>query len=406
MTIEQTRPTATTATARHHPPPDELSQSARRRSLFLLGLTTGLFWAALYVYVPILPVYAGQLGASLATVGLLVGAYGYGQLVLRVPIGAWSDRLGRRRPFVAAGLLAAILGAVALALAGDPVGLIAARAITGIAAAAWVAFTVLFASYFPPQRATYAIGVINFVNLAAQSVATWGGSWLAQAYGWQASFWLAALLGLLGLVTLAGVAEVPLRRGPVIQASLGQMIRQPLLMTVAGAAALNTSINFATSFGFIPVYADLLGASRADLGTLTAVRLIPFAAATLGASWLVDRLGARTTVVVGQLAIALANAAVPWSGDLVALGLTQALGGIGLGLSSPVLMGLSIRAVPDGQRATAMGLFQAIYSLGMILGPWAAGGLAERAGLPSIFLAAAGLALLAALIAGRRLPTG
>jgi hypothetical protein len=49
-------------------------------------------------------------------------------------------------------LVIAGLSAVALALASEPVGLILARSLTGVAAATWVAFAVLFVSYFPPNR--------------------------------------------------------------------------------------------------------------------------------------------------------------------------------------------------------------------------------------------------------------
>ena len=382
-----------------------LSERERRRSILLLALTTGFFWAALYLYVPILPVYGVALGATLPTVGLLVGAYGFGQLLLRIPLGAWSDRIGQRRPFVAAGLVVASLGAAALALANDPAALILARGLTGVAAAAWVVFSVLFASYFPSQRATYAISIINFVNIAAQAVATYGGSVLAEAYGWHASFWGAVALGGLGLISLLGVRERRLTRSsPLTMRGILRVITTPLLLVVAGAATIGTAINFATSFGFVPVYATELGASRADLGTLTAARLVPFAVATLATAWIVDRLGARVTVVSGSALLAVANLFVPWAHDLNVLAVLQAVGGVGFGFSSPVLMGLSIRAVPNEERATAMGAYQALYSAGMIVGPWAGGWLAELAGLGSVFLAAAALAVGSAVLVALKAP--
>jgi MFS family permease len=238
-----------------------LTEAERRRSVIALLGATALFWSALYLYVPILPVYAGLLGASLPTIGLPVGSYGIGQLILRIPIGAASDRFGRRRPFVAAGLAFAGLSAVALALATEPVGLILARGLTGVAAAAWVAFTVLFASYFAQDRAAFAVSIITFVNIAAQAVATYGGSVLAQEYGWRAPFWGAAVLGGLGLLTLVAVRERPVRRAtPLTVRGMVRVMTRPALLVVAGAALLGTAINFATSFGFTPVYAAELGA--------------------------------------------------------------------------------------------------------------------------------------------------
>jgi MFS family permease len=371
----------------------------------LLALTTGLFWAALYVYVPVLPVHAEQLGASLSAIGLLVGVYGVGQLLLRVPIGVLSDRDGRRRPFVAGGLVCAGLAGVALALATDPAGLILGRALSGVAAAAWVAFAVLFASYFAPARATYAISLINFVNQVATACATYGGSLLAQAQGVQASFWGAAVLSGLGLVTLLGVRERPLTRAvPLTMRGVARVARTPLLVAVASAAVIGTAINHATSFGFIPVYATQLGASRADLGALTAARLVPFALATLGTAWLAERAGSRLAVVSGTLVTAAATFLIPWAPNLGWLAVLQALGGIGFGLSGPILMGLSIRAVPNEERATAMGVYQATYALGMIAGPWAAGWVAELAGLHAVFVAAGGLALLSVVLVAATVP--
>ena len=81
----------------------------RRRStrFFLLGIV--LYWMGLYVYVPILPVYAQSMGASLSLVGLIVASYGVVQLLLRIPLGVASDWLGRRKPFVLAGFIVLVI---------------------------------------------------------------------------------------------------------------------------------------------------------------------------------------------------------------------------------------------------------------------------------------------------------
>src|SRR3990172_4462631 len=112
------------------------THEARARSSLIVVLTaaTFLFWASLYVYVPILPVYAESLGASLSMVGIVVASYAIAQLTLRIPLGVWADRLGRRKPFVVVGFVFAALGGLGLALAPNPWMLFAARTVTGIAA--------------------------------------------------------------------------------------------------------------------------------------------------------------------------------------------------------------------------------------------------------------------------------
>ena len=72
--------------------------------LFCVG--TFFFWSSLYVYVPVLSVYARSKGASLTLAGLVVSAYGLTQLLTRIPIGFFSDVLGQRKPFVLVGFVA------------------------------------------------------------------------------------------------------------------------------------------------------------------------------------------------------------------------------------------------------------------------------------------------------------
>ncbi len=88
---------------------------AGSRTLF--ALATFLFWASLYLFVPILPVYAESLGASLTMVGVVIGSYGIAQLLLRVPIGLVADAYGQRKLLAQGGIVAACLGALLMWLA-------------------------------------------------------------------------------------------------------------------------------------------------------------------------------------------------------------------------------------------------------------------------------------------------
>src|SRR5690606_37730965 len=122
---------------------------------FLLIAATACFWGSLYLYVPILSPYAEHVGASMTLVGLIVSSYGFSQLVLRIPVGILSDRLGRRKPFIVTGFLVAAGAAAWLALASGAWGILLARTLTGVSATMWVVITVLFSSYFSAERAGY-----------------------------------------------------------------------------------------------------------------------------------------------------------------------------------------------------------------------------------------------------------
>lgn len=360
---------------------------AGQKSVYLAAAGLFCYWTSLYVYVPILPVYAQSLGASLSMVGLVVGAYGATQALVRFPLGVWSDRRGRRKPFVFAGLLAAALGCLGLALSPRPWLLVLFRGVHGLAAATWVPAAVLFASYFPAERAVRAMGFATFFISGAQVAATYGGGWLAQAYGWRAPFYAGVFLGLVGTACILGVAEKAAAPGAL--PSLGrlwQVATAPTLLVLATVSALLHYAVWASSFTFVPVYAAQLGASKADLGSLTTAMLLMSALSALGATFTAERLGYRTSLIVGVLLTAAAILAIPFLRRLDLVGLSQAAIGLGRGLSYSILMGLSIQAVPQAERATAMGLFQAVYAIGMFAGPVAAGMVAEGLGLGGAFL--------------------
>lgn len=367
---------------------------------FFIASTTVYTWA-LFLYVPILPVYVQQTGASHTVLGLVIGAYGAVQLVLRLPLGIVSDRLGRRKPFILLGVAAAAVGAIGFVLGGEPWLLVASRAVTGVSVSTWVVFTVLFASYFPPALAVRAMSLLNFFIGLASVLATYVGGRIAEDFGLTVPFYIGAGLAVVGLVMFLGLPEErrPTAGTPRRPGSALGIVTMPLLLVLALTGALNQYALYNTTYTFSPVYAAGLGATSADQGLLVAANLLPSALAMLAATWLADRFGERAVVAGGMTLAGLAIFSTPFVGGFAALIGVQALNGAGLGLAFPVLMGLSIRACPVHERATAMGLFQAFGALGKFAGPVVGGLTADVLGLASVFFTTSALCLAAAVLA-------
>lgn len=74
-----------------------------RRVQWLFIAVTLCYWCSMYTYVPILSPYLEDIRFNYALIGIVLGSYGFMQLVVRFPLGLWSDRLGRRKPFVLLG---------------------------------------------------------------------------------------------------------------------------------------------------------------------------------------------------------------------------------------------------------------------------------------------------------------
>lgn len=358
-----------------------------------------LYWGALYVYSSILSVYAVSLGASFTIVGVIVGAYGFVQMLLRIPVGIWSDRLGWRLPFLYAGHFFNLVGCLGLAFAPNAWWLVIARGVFGISASTWVGFTVLYASYFPPNETPKAMGVVSAINGISLTIFIGLGGQIAEIWGMHSTFYVGAVLAVLGIVTTVPVAEQRVPRKSATVRQIRSVMTHPIVITTALISALNQYVIWATTFGFIPLYADALGASKSALGVIGVIALLPYTLASLVNHRIAGRLGENRSLFVGILVMAMMAFAVPLIRNLPLLAITQGISGIGRGMTYPLLMGLSIRHIPDQERATAMGVFQATYAIGMFLGPMTCGALADVFGLTGAFVVAGVISTVAAFIA-------
>ena len=358
-----------------------------------------LYWGALYVYSPILSVHAQSLGASFTTVGMVVGAYGFVQMWLRIPLGVWSDRLGRRLPFLYAGHFFNLVGCLGLALAPTPMYLVAFRGVLGISAATWVAFTVLFASYFPPDQSPKAMGVVTAINGISLIIVNGLGGQIAEMWGMGATFYAGAGLAAIGLVATAPIKEHRTTRQPPTFRQIWRIITHPALMLIAVITALNHYSFWATTFGFIPLHAANLGATKFVLGIIGVAALVPYTLTAPMNHHFAARLGENRAVSVGILVMAVTMFVVPLIHNIPLLVVSQGASGFGRGLVYPLLMGLSIREISGEDRATAMGVFQAVYAIGMFLGPITAGAVADVAGLAGAFIIAGTVSVIAAAVA-------
>ncbi len=307
-------------------------------------------------------------------VGMVLSAYAILQVLLRIPIGIWSDRLGRRKPLVAGGIIFTSLGALGLGLSATPWLLFLSRMFTGIGTASWVVFPLYFSAYYSLNDSGKAIGLINFVRSIALIAATAGSGFIAEGLGLSKPFFLADVLGVFALLALTSIKETPIRQTliPSWRSSLSVAAR-PLLLAVSLMAVLLNFAVFSGVFGFIPIYAAEIGASSSELGLITMMNLGFSALGALSAVWVWERVGYRSTTLWSALLISLSLFAIPFITTIPLLMAVQISCGLGSGVLTTLFMVLSIHGLPQQQQATAIGIYQAIYAIGMLVGPLTSG---------------------------------
>ena len=374
------------------------------RLLLILGLP--FFWSALYVYSSYLSVYAEKVGASLVMVGVIVASYGFTQLVVRIPLGIASDRLGRRKPFAVLGGLVGALSCAMMLVAPQPWILLIGRGLAGVAAASWVATSVLLISSYPASQVARATSLGMALTGLGCTLSSYAGGWLAGVAGERAPFWAGAVVGLVCAVIFAQIKEpAHVSRQPLTVRALLSVGKVPILLSCSILALLYQYISFAMGSAFVPVYANTLGATSGQLGALMALMQGFYALLAFFAGSISARLGNRNTAVLGLGLTALSALLTPFAHTLGWLCVLRALHGVGMGLSAPVLMAVPMAAIPPEKRGAAMGFYQAIYAIGMVAGPAISGVLAEHLGLTPTFYTVGALGVLATVGAMVFLPS-
>ena len=355
----------------------------QKKNIRLFFFVTSFYWFSMYAYIPTFSPYIESLGASHIMIGLIVGSYGFTQMLIRIPLGIYSDRLNKRKIFVIIGIALGIISSLGMWLFESPYLILLFRSLAGASAATWVSFTVLFSSYFKQEETAKAIGFISASNKSGQVLATVLGGIVAQSFGQQSPFLLAAIGGTIGLALSLAVEEKKDINHKAIKISeLLKVARNRSLLTVSFLAIILMLITYATTFGFVPLVARQLGASDFHLGLLTTITIIPgILSSFLCGTFFTYKYGEKRSIIIGFLMISFSCILITYITQLSLLYLSQIINGFGQGIVFPLLMGLSIKNVEAKKRGTAMGFFQAIYGLGLFTGPVLLGVISDLAGL-------------------------
>jgi len=175
-------------------------RTARGLLVALVTLAVSVDIIAYSIAVPVLPDIGRQFGASPGTIGLLFASFGVTLFLASIPMGAISDRAGRKRPMIA-GLAALAISTVAFAFADRLLWLFAARLVQGAAdAVTWVVGLALVADLYGPGERGRMTGVVmsgaSFSYMIGPSV----GGWLYDIGGLRLPFLVLAALSAITLV--------------------------------------------------------------------------------------------------------------------------------------------------------------------------------------------------------------
>ena len=356
----------------------------QRGPLTVLFITIFIDLIGFGLIIPILPIYANDLGASGAVIGLVAASFSFMQFVVAPVWGNLSDRLGRR-PILLASIAITGVGYVVFAHADTLLLLFAARIVAGIGSANISTAQAYISDITPPEGRSKAFGIIGAAFGLGFIFGPPLGGWLKSNYGIEYVGYTAAAFSVVNLLLAYFILGESLKdpkpkSGPLFENPLSDFrfgLRKPVVSEL-----LIINFIFITAFSLMTVSVTLLweehyglneeqvGYTFAFLGVVTAIvqgGLVGWASRTFGD---------RRLLVIGYVLMFVGLTSLPFVPvryfvplELLAIVVIA----LGNGALTPTIASLLSKHSDEREQGRVLGLGQSVASLGRVVGPFLGG---------------------------------
>lgn len=362
---------------------------------------------------PITSLFAKQIGAPTAVIGLLVAAVTITGIFVKLPSGSLADLFGFRRLMQAGLWVKATAPFLYLLVASWPV-LLAVRFYHGFSTALYApAASAQVAKSYPKARGAR----LGTYSAAENAGVVLGPVLGASVLAWSSFSVAFVVSGIIGILALLAIMPFPRDDPPkASRKSVGetarglldgarQIVSNPAIRLVSlMEATLYTGVG--TLQAYLPLYALTVHVSTAQIGLIFGGQGIASIVSRPLMGNAADRIGRRPFIVAGVTLCAAVLVAIPLVGGFLLLLGLSALFGLGTAMVTPSTTAMIGDLVKRGDFGAAMGVFGSLWDIGHASGPLLAGVLIAWLGYQAAFaiIAAAIVAALAVFVTGSRDP--
>ena len=348
---------------------------AKSQSRWGLWIIYAIVFISFFDYqssLPIIAPFAQSMGASVALIGVIVGAYSALNLVGNLGAGYWIDRVGRKLPLIT-GLVVVGIVLLCYPFVRDASTLLFLRAIHGLGASlvspASLAYIGDAAAQGARARAMALYG--SAIGLTSMFAPPFAGT-IRDRLGFGAVFIiLSAMMFAVAVSALVLVSERYQRQDTPSVSALGLLRHPRLILSYVSAFCLLFSLG--TLIVFLPFVGQAMNVTSARVGFWFAGFGLAAIVIQLALGRLSDRIGREPVMVGGFGLVVLALVILPTTQDWETVLSVMSVYGIGFGILFPAMTALLADETDAASRGTASGIYTAVYSLGAAAGTGSAG---------------------------------
>ena len=328
------------------------SRTARR----LLEVAVVFFWASEYCHAPYFTPYLHSLQIGSTLVGIIISCYGFTQMLVRIPLGIFTDTTGAYKKIITVGLFCTTVSSLGLFLTTNFVGILLFRMLAGVAASTWIATTVVYMAMFSEAESVRASARLNALNNGGKLLAFVLGGAAATLLNYRITLFMSFAVGLVGLVVMPFVTVPAIRRTPLSLSRLGAVFTDKRILIPSLLMAVQQMILHSTVFSFTSNLAESRGAAAWMLSLLSAVftAVQIFSARIIGGKRFqaIDRHAAILFGFALQFVYLAVLALAPNAWVILAGQVVCAFGGA---ILASLLLAECVSHVSQGERSTVVG---------------------------------------------------
>ena len=341
------------------------------KTIMPINLIISLRFLGLFIALPVLSVYALKLKSSNELlVGIAIGGYAATQMLLQVPFGMLSDKIGRKTT-LAFGLVIFILGSLVCAYSNDIYTLIAGRLLQGAGAIGAVA-TAMISDMVKEEQRAKAMAMMGGSIALAFALSMILGPLIGGNFGVDKLFLLTALFATIAIVIL----YIKLPNPPKITHDY-ENNKEEIIATLKDVNLLKMNITnmlqkgmMTLAFLIIPItMVKEFGYLKSELWHVYLPSMI-LGIFAMGFSAVIGekKKKPKLVLIVGILLFALAYAIMGFSSSSLNFIIGVVIFFIGFNIHEPLLQSLASKYAKVHQRGTALGIFNSFGYFGTFVG--------------------------------------
>ena len=390
----------------------EQSSLTQARSLSLLNLTvTPLCFIDTHLLIPIIALYASNLGAGVGMIGLIVGLYSITNIPANIVFGRIIDKRGFKRPLII-GLLGDAICMFCYSICRLPVHLAVLRSFHGMTGGLAGPATMSTAAQNAAEGQRGRKMGLYGMSLAIATLVGYGLSGiLASHLGYKSVFYFGAVVLLVGMLLAFAMPQDKVVGKPEVEISAREQLKKISGLFHRKGLSVSYSSIFALYFAFggvvtlLPLYVKGLSMEAFHVGMLLTIFVAMFILFQFPSGAMSDRVGRWIPTITGLSFCIISLAILPEFGTFTMLAVIMALYGVGYALVFPSISALVADYTLPEERGMATGIFHALLTAGVAIGApvmgWVAGLVSTELGLALSSVVAALVLVIILVIFGR-----